>query len=128
MKNWEKLLLDPAVHATLKTLETPKTKQEIAEEAGIKDFRVGDAVKALKEAGIVQRRVENGKIKYVRQSGEKLDEIKQELLQKTISGNREAVENENFREAWKNIAKPPLEGEQRQKAGRLEVAQKLSRL
>jgi predicted transcriptional regulator len=130
MEDWEKLVLDPACYAVMEKMQEPRRKEEIISELGLEDFRATEIIGALESEDLIEMKVEEGTRKYVRTDpGENIEKLKEDLLNKAIGGNREAVKKGNYREAWNNMtANPPLGDEARIEAAQLEVAQKMKDL
>jgi predicted transcriptional regulator len=127
MKDWQKITLDPGHFTALRMLSKPKTKDELAEEAGFREARCQKILKNLREKDLASSDIENGVRKFERGNiSEKKDEVKEELLSSTMGGVRELVNEEKFSEARSHLTTElPVEGEVREKVSKLELAEKL---
>jgi predicted transcriptional regulator len=128
MVTWEKLLLDPAHHAVLRNLDQPREKSHMSEKIGVEEARLQKILQNLREEGLVQQEVEEGTRKFSRNLSDREEKLKEKLEADTIGGVKEAVEKEEYLEALQHISQPPLEGDVRENAARLEAADKLNQM
>ncbi|QGA80552.1 MarR family transcriptional regulator [Candidatus Nanohalobium constans] len=132
MKDWQKLLLDPAAYTVLRQLvQEPKTKQELSEETGIKPGRMDKLVKKLLENELITQNVENGVRKLEHNINH--DHVKQlriEIEEFTTNHIEDEVKLGNFQEARQKIHDKPMVEDlhKRKSLAKIEALQKLEQL
>lgn len=131
MKKWQKLLLGPAPHTLLRQLDTPKTKEELAEKTGLKQERTKKILEKLESHDLIQHRTESGTRKYILDNNhDRVRQLRLEIEDHTVLEVENAVKAGNFHEARKKIhQEPPVENIQKRKTiAKIEALQKLEQL
>ena len=131
MKDWQKLLLDPAAHTTLRQLEKEKTKEELVEKTGIQTPRIEKLLEKLEEHKLIEQNLEKGRRTYhLSISYDRIKQLRLEIEDHTTLEVENMVKAGNFHEARKQIHRnPPVENiHKRRTAAKIEALQKLEQL
>jgi DNA-binding transcriptional regulator GbsR (MarR family) len=131
MKQWQKIILDPAAHTVLRQLDKPRTKEEIAEETGIEQERVRKLLENLEGHELVGHEVESGIRRFhVEDIHDRIRQLRIDIEDHTVLEIENAVKAGNFHQARKEIHRdPPLENIQKRRTiAKIEALQKLEQL
>jgi DNA-binding transcriptional ArsR family regulator len=131
MKQWQKILLDPAAYTLLKQLDQPKTKEELTESTGIQKERIQKLIKKLEENKLITSKRDKKTRKYsLTQKKERIKQLRLEIEDCTTKNIENSVKNRKYDEAKQKIHRKPLVDnlEKRKTLAKIEALQKLEKI
>ena len=131
MKQWQKLLLDPAAHTVLRQLNKPRTKEELAEDTGIEQERVRKLLEKLEGHELVGHELDSGIRRfYLEDIYDRIRQLRIDIEDHTVLEVENAVKAGNFHQAREEIHRdPPVENLQKRRTiAKIEALQKLEQL
>jgi len=131
MKQWQKILLNPAAYTILRQLSTPQTKEQITEKTGLEEERVQKILEKLEEHQLISHKTEAGIRKYsLENKHDRIRQLRLDIEDHTILEVENAVKSENFHEARQLVHQnPPVENIQKRRTiAKIEALQKLEQL